>query len=108
MTTSRKRPTTLELDLNRRLKGKARPDSLGAVQHNLSLDHPDLSLATRDESYAELGRILSNLKSAKSGLFTANKVAAGLKLPVAKDIANAMKVVEKCIAKMDDYEVAKG
>lgn len=103
----KKKLSALELDLARRTKGKSRPDSLRDVQHNLSLAEGFGPKMTKADAEAELARINAGLKSAKSGLYTANAKAAGLKLPVAKTIAAAMKAVEKCIAEMSNYDVGK-
>jgi hypothetical protein len=89
-------------DLNRRLAGKKRPDSLKDVE--LSLAGPPM---TKSQAEAELGRINDALAKAKSGLFTANAKCTRLKLPVAKTVAAALKAVEKCIAEMGNYEAGK-
>jgi hypothetical protein len=103
----KKKLSALELDLARRTKGKSRPDSLTDVAQNLSLAEGFGPKMTKADAEAELARINAGLKSAKSGLYTANAKAAGLKLPVAKTMATAMKSVEKCIAEMGNYDVGK-
>lgn len=73
------KPTALELDLNRRLKGGQRPDPLGAVQQNLSLATPaEIADGKKLREITSKLDFCSNLLTRKAGSSADLKKAAKL------------------------------